>query len=482
MSLPAENAKVEPAGQERLPSGAARRDFSLAIPLLISVIVAVCSVAWLHGGFLQYEGEARLPYYLSDRSLPAKLYDSDYLEMGMYQARELSYLFDYIDCKFIAGCVALGHPHFLSVTHYFFLIWISVVFWRFGVDDLKMNRWTVAGALLLVLTTPVIFLSGGFYRTAKIGVALALAILYRQIFRNLRAALDDSAWRMPMRTWLSCFGWAWAATLFDREGLFMVGVMVVLLGLCFFGCRQKNMLKLADPLAAAGALSVIYNYILAPVLTYWLNGYWPDFKYQHLPWKSLAEAPGPFAQSGLSVYLDLVRFLLGNIPSWAAALCVLGMLFLVAARKSFRAPAWGLFLGQTVLVWAMIVLMALRLHAVVEPVGERVYYYLPVMVAFGMTLLVIVARISSQPAVMVLLAAALVGNIVALPRHNAIIRGNEMTGFYEPAAPLLDALRNLRAAPHPVSAEMANDRIYRFFRDGYVSRTYPGFPGHANKP
>ena len=77
--------------------------------------------------------EVRLPYYLSHKPLWSKIYDSDVLDGGMYQARELSYLFDYIDCKFIDGCVALGQPHFLSVTHYVFMLLIGLELWRFGV-------------------------------------------------------------------------------------------------------------------------------------------------------------------------------------------------------------------------------------------------------------------------------------------------------------------------------------------------------------
>ena len=90
------------------------------LPLLVALVMTVISVACRHGGVLYYEIVARLPYYLSHGPLLNKLYDSDYLDGGMYQARELSYLFDYVDCKFIACCVALGHPHFFHSRIMFF--------------------------------------------------------------------------------------------------------------------------------------------------------------------------------------------------------------------------------------------------------------------------------------------------------------------------------------------------------------------------
>jgi hypothetical protein len=120
------------------------------LPLLVALVMTVISVACRHGGVLYYEIVARLPYYLSHGPLLNKLYDSDYLDGGMYQARELSYLFDYVDCKFIACCVALGHPHFFSLTNYVFLAAISLVLWRFGVEELKLERWIALCVLVLL--------------------------------------------------------------------------------------------------------------------------------------------------------------------------------------------------------------------------------------------------------------------------------------------------------------------------------------------
>ncbi len=455
--------------------------------------MVMCSVVCLHGGFLHFEVQARLPYYLSDRSLPARLYDSDYLEMGMYQARELSCFFDYVDCKFIACCVALGHPHFLSLTHYVFLILISLVLWRFGVKELKLDRWIVLCVLLLFWTTPVVFLSGMFYRTAKIGVALSVMVLYWHLFRILRAAREMPGCRLSARSWLVCFGWAWAATLFDRQGVFMVGVIVIFLGFRFFAYREESVLKLIGSFVAVVALSLIYNYIIAPLLTFSINNYWPDFKYQHLPWRDLAERPAFFITSGLSLYFDLVGFFFGNIPPWGALLVIMGLVCLALVtggglreNKPFYRAALGFFLSQTVLIWAMIVLMLLRLPTLVDPPWQRVYYFLPVIAIFGMTLLVVLSRLPTRRmlpkwCLALLLGGALLGNIIALPRHDAIVKAGQMRGYYQSTAALLDALRNLRNPRYAVPPEIADDRIFRFFHEGYVSRTYPLFPRNKTK-
>jgi hypothetical protein len=447
------------------------------------MVMMTCSIAWQHGGVLHPEIEKRLPYYLSHGPLLDKLYDSEYLDGNMYQARELSYFFDYIDCKFIAGCVALGHPHFLSLTHYVFLVLISLVLWRFGVEDLKMKRWIALCVLLLFWTTPAVFLAGTFFRTAKIGVAFTMVVLYWQIFRILRAARENPAQRLSASSWLACFGLAWAATLFDREGVFMVAAIVVFLGFWFLGYRKKTALHLMGAFAAALALSVLYNYIIAPVLTLSTNNYWPDFKYQHLPWEKLAARPLYFITSGASLYFDTVRFFLGNIPAWGAVLVVIALAGAALAPGRGRAEdkgafsaALGLCLCQTVLIWVMMTLMFLRHAALVWPDVRRVYYFLPVIALFGMTLLMALACLQSRRllppwCLALFLGGALAGNIVALPGHEAILRAGEGKTLYQSTPLLLDALRNLRNPNYPISPEIARNRVFQFFHDGRFSKT-----------
>ena len=449
--------------------------------------------AWHRGGVLHYEVEGRLPYYLSGGSLPGKLYDSDYLDLGMYQARELSYFFDYIDCQFIACCVALGHPHFLSLTQYAFLVLISLVLWRFGVEELKLERWIGLCVLLLFWTTPAVFLGGTFFRTAKIGVALAVVVLYRRIFRILRTARENPGFCLSARSWLVCFGWAWAATLFDRQGIFMVGVIIFFLGFWYWGYREKSTPRLMGAFIAALGLSFIYDYIVAPLLTLSLNNYWPDFKYQHLPWAELTERPLYFVTSGLSLYFDTVRFFFGNMPQWGAVLVVIGLVCLALATgaggqagKPFYRGALGLCLSQTLLIWVMILLMVLRHDALLWPDVRRGYYLLPVVSMFGMTLLLALSRIQPQRllpkwCLALFLGGAILGNIIALPRHDAIFRAGSLSASYQSTPALLDALRNLRNPGYPVSPEIAHNRVFQFFHDGRFSKTPAILPRDKDK-
>jgi hypothetical protein len=482
-----------PASSEALRARGALGNCSLLLPLLVSVVMMTCSVLWLRGGVLHYEVEERLPYYLSDGSLLGKLYDSEYLDGGMYQARELSYFFDYIDCKFISWCVALGHPHFLSLTHYVFLLVMSLVLWRFGVEELKLARWIALGVLLLFWTAPAVFLGGAVFRTAKIGVALAVVVLYWRICRVLRAARENPGCCLSARLWLVCFGWAWAATLFDRQGAFMVGVIVVFLGFWFFGYREKSVRKLLGAFGAALALSILYNHIIAPWLTLMTNNYWPDFKYQNLPWRDLIAMPVFYITWGLSLYFEAIRFFLGNIPEWGAVLAVIGLICLALAggtgrqeSKPFYSGALGLVLSQTALIWVMLILMVLRHPPLVWPELQRVYYLLPVGSMFAMTFLLALSRPQTRRllpkwCLALLLGAALLGNIVALPRHTAIVREGHARADYQSTAALLDALRNLRNPGYAISPAIARNRVFQFFHDGTFTKKPAILPRNKDK-
>src|SRR2546427_124721 len=94
------------------------RRTNLCLLLLLVGAFWIAAAQSLQLGVLNNEGYWYLPYYLSDRPLLAKVFDSRYTEVGLYQARELSYLFDWLDSIFIAACVHVGVPHFLSVTYF----------------------------------------------------------------------------------------------------------------------------------------------------------------------------------------------------------------------------------------------------------------------------------------------------------------------------------------------------------------------------
>ena len=76
-------------------------------------------------GLLHPEALERIPNYLDERNLFQKVYDIDKNEYGLYQARELSHFFDFIDANFIKLSAYVGLPHFYSLV-YFISIFIII--------------------------------------------------------------------------------------------------------------------------------------------------------------------------------------------------------------------------------------------------------------------------------------------------------------------------------------------------------------------
>jgi hypothetical protein len=84
-----------------------------------------------------------------------------------------------------------------------------------------------------------------------------------------------------------------------------------------------------------------------------------------------------------------------------------------------------------------------------------------------------------------LLGGALLGNAIALPRHDANIRAGllmeSLSDCYQSTPVLLDALRNLRNPRYLVSPAIALNRVFQFFHDGHFSKTPAILPRNKSK-
>src|SRR5258708_23732763 len=97
------------------PHGSARFPWSLWALLAAWAVSAIWSSG---GGIANFEAETYLPFHLSKVPLAKRVFDSRTLDHGTYEARELSYVIDALDCHFIARSARLGFPHFLSLSHF----------------------------------------------------------------------------------------------------------------------------------------------------------------------------------------------------------------------------------------------------------------------------------------------------------------------------------------------------------------------------
>lgn len=422
--------------------------------LCLALVWAAASIGSADGGGLHFEAEMYLPYHLSGAPLAQRLFNSRILDQGMYQARELSYLFDALDCHFIALSTRLGVPHFLSLTYYISAVAIALLLWRFFTARLAMDGVVSAALILLFLTSPVVFLSGGYFRSSKILVCVVWALLIPHLYRVLRrgraGALDG--------LYLGALGLA--GTLADRQGFYLLACLAVFQAAYWLRRRDRAALVTLAATAAACVVALAYNYQIAPRLTLLLNGYWPSFWYQHLPWQRFRATPVAYAAVGTRLFLGSAAFLFGNLPALAAAIPLGALVWMVRAKYGgFWAAAAGAGLAALA---AMDTLMVLRHGALVWPDVQRVYYWLPqILLLIFLAAFALAGEQTGRrlPILRAILLVALAANLVFLPGHRTIVNTVHELGREALGHAVRRALVTGQAPP-----DIAANPVYRALR------------------
>ena len=395
----------------------------------------------------------------------------------MYQARELSYFLDFIDCKFIEFSIENGFPHFLSLTHYLFSIATGCLLWLFCVKELNLKPMIGIGFLALFWTSSSIFLGGNIFRAGKMGVALLLAILFYVIYKVAIISKKGSDFQLSKKVWILYFITIFPLAYLDQQGLFFVITVLVFLTIWGFFVRNKNIYIML----LIGVVSVLfhglYRYTIAPQLTFMLNGFWPNFDYQTLPIQYFIQNLASYLSAGLFLYVETIRFLIGNPPSIAA----FGLLLFFISfpifylhtnlalsdnyRKFFILALVELFITNFLLVIAMNALMVLRHPALWNPGMASTYYCLPATVMLAMTLAILVDIFykSCIPKwlVLIMMCFAIIGNIAALTKHNNII-GH--VSYSQPSLILLNALKNFDSLNDVDKPLIEKNSVFQFFK------------------
>lgn len=460
-----------------------------ALTFLAVTGLLILSPLALKRGLVHPEVYRFLPHYLGDRPVLARIFDPSQTDWGFYQARELSYVFDLIDCQVIALAVKLGYPHFLSLTHYSFCAALALLLWRFARRHLRLDA-PLAGALVLLFaTSPAFFLGGGYFRSAKIGAALCAMVTALLIARALASEAEGAKGRH--RLWFCAAAAVSAAlmSLFDRQGFALCLLAAGWLAVRAVITRSPASVALpAGITMAAGAVSV-YNHFLAPRLIEHWSGFRPSMDFQQLPWRDLLAAPTDTLSIALYapiLLLDTLRFLLGGLPLALVAALLVAVWWILPPRCTWpegRRPSAALarlwFAIIPLGLVTMNALMILRVKAMLNLDYRRIYYGLPSLVILWVLFALTAAALRQlpgwRPRWITLGVAALVAcNAVGLLEHRAIIRRGLYLNQHASSEGIIAALRHLdRVAPekahppfwpNPPDAPAEDDGVVRFFR------------------
>jgi hypothetical protein len=297
------------------------------------------------------EAEAFIYNYLEPyRTTGEKIFDSILNDWGFYQSREMTYITEWLDAYFVKAGILLGFPFFYSVVFYLFIALASYIHYQGCRRYLGLSSTTSALILGIFWFSPSIFASGYLFRTAKIGAAACIIVMAWSLYallrhprRSVEDPLENTDSYSPLRRLLiaiGLFALAFIASLYDRQGFFMMIIFWIITTLILILGNQRYARLAFFSIGGAIALAVLWNQILSPTLILYFNGYIPDMAWQRITQNDLLRynqeiGSSPFFD-GLFVFTDILRFVIGN---FGTAQILILILLALAYTYTLHTPA-----------------------------------------------------------------------------------------------------------------------------------------------
>ena len=402
--------------------------------LAVAALVLAPAVFW-HGGVLEEETIVFLGNYLDGRTIIEKVFDPHGNDFNTYQARELSYLFDFLDAQWLRAILRSGLVLFIPPSAVLASTLTAVLFLGGSARAFPRLPGSTRALVLLVLLTNYVFLTtmGLFYRATKpMMVPVVLASL-SFVWVRLR---PGAAAATALRDFAVVFSLGCLTSAFDRQGFFYVVVLTGALGLTWAVRRGTVALALALGAAAASLASVAYNYRIGPWLIEAINGYRPRFNYQRIPVAKLLDPS--YYEKAAELLPGYAATLFGGFPTWIFGMIATGAVVgWLRVRRSqpahveaSRGARWlgpsllALFLLSQVLMFAA---MLTRYPQVYDWADHRIWYFpwpLQAILAFGVLVALDVVwtglRLGGRRLVEAGLVVLAVANVVQWPRHREV--------------------------------------------------------------
>lgn len=432
------------------------------------------AVFW-RGGVLENETTRFIVNYSDDRSVLEKIFNPFLNDWDMYQGRELSYVFDYLDARVLLFLVRQFDVSIFIPFSAVLASLLIILIYRRGVRQTLpgVDRVT-ADLLLLPFLTCFVFVStmGLFYRSAKPMLAPVLLALVFHIMSAARSRAEgttiEKGGGIVNRQSLFAFALLAVAALLDRQGFFYVLIACVLLLVHYFITRRLKHLLIAA--VAAAIFGHLYNVSLGPAIVWAVNGQRVNFAFQRIPMEELAKLP---------IYcLNAAQLLIANAAAMVGGFYVVGYLVLslitswlgwkaIISFKQWRAekrlafPKSGQNLGLVyalMLLAAQIVMFGLMIarHGYIYAWLDHWYWYYPLpflttfLVGLAFLLNTLLPRLRTGQLALLRWALVLIAlsNLLHLPAYRNVMIGAPWFGpVYTRAEKLKVSIRNRSADP-----------------------------------
>lgn len=392
-----------------------------ALPLLL----VVHAIVFWGRGLLDEEGMSYIQRYLADKPLLALIFDPN--DTTLYQAREISYIFDIVDARVLAWIVEHLGVIFIPASGALGLITVAWIYLRGARKTLNLGASTSSLLLSLFLSCIVTQASTAiFYRSAKmvLSVALFAFVFYlASLFR--RSSLRWMEWSA-----LAVLGLVMSLT--DRQGLFYLLTTTVILALLTMASwlrrdgRGSVRFRLTTACIGATAAAGLYSFVVAPRLIDWAGGASVTYTNQR---QSLADFNWTLVSYGYEIFRGQVRYLFGNLPfGVVAGVAIAGVLFALwrLVRRDTRLDRrWttDVLLVALVIPIALVMLLAgmVLYHRPIYTIPDHTMWYytltVPAVLMLVLTLLVATIDLARMPFVKLAVHAALVVMIASNVLH-----------------------------------------------------------------
>ena len=356
--------------------------YSTAFAALLCSLPLFCRIIFGSSPSTHPEANCFIMHYNSGQPLAKMIFDPLRTDWANYQARELSYVLDYFDARFIAECIKSNHAHFYSLSAIVLLIASAALIHK------KLKTLYPDAHPVMLLVPPLFYVCSfmneiGFFRSAKPTVSFLLIGIFFTFAGILKAP-------EKYQSFLSLLAGSAALLIipgFDRIGFFIAAVvaaagasLMMLFSLKRFSGNAEYVKKVKKPLMilslsalASVIISLIYNFHIAPKIVMALNNYHVAFNYQ-----TFKTEPRAFVDGMLFILTNFGGLFqpAGDIIAVVSGITVL-MIMILAAKRICENPQKILImlaLGGIFAVSVICSAMMIARHPVILDLPHGAYF------------------------------------------------------------------------------------------------------------
>jgi hypothetical protein len=468
---------------------------NILVVIVPFILFAFSSIIFLKGAIFNPEANLFLHNYLDHRPFLEKIFDAERHRDGAFQAREFSYIFDFIDAHMIWMSIKYFHiPQFYSFTFYalvFAIIALTYLLYTTFFRQKNVKIFLLITALYL--TTPALFLGGEYFRSSKILVSFFLILLIFLHYLYTQSKLQNK--KLVTMIGVSLF----LMSLSDLQGSYYVLVLVAVSVLLLIYFKSKKYLLLLAVNTTAVVLYILYLNSIGPLLIMHFSG----------------KAPWLIKYGSLLKYYDALRINFVNATTFVgyqfsyffgSGSFVVGLMLAIIFLSMFGITVryarshktklvflpFSYYLPLLVVSTIGMVCLILAYSPGFTQIPLRLYYYnlSVVTLIYVFSLFIIAHTVRQYPKlqtlISILLLVSLLGNIRALPGYSDAIHNGEYLKTATDSTPSLRACIRETDRPYeqfflPHHAYFTCELIRAKLRDPQVTLDKNGRPLNREK-